>query len=345
MIELKNLTKIYPSKDGPVVAVENIDLTIEDGAVYGIIGLSGAGKSTLVRCINLLERPTCGSVIVDGEDLVKVSRRRLLQVRRSIGMVFQSFNLLEQRTVAGNVRFPLEIAGYKGEETGKKVKGIAEKRRMKKQAIEQRVKELLSLVGLSDKANAYPSMLSGGQKQRVAIARALATRPKYLLCDEATSALDPNTTASILSLLKEINRELGVTIIVITHEMKVVESICTDVAVLDNSRIAEKGKVEDVFSFPKSEIAKELIIPDLIRSIGGGDGVKLRLVFNGEVSDAPIISSLAVECGVYANILYADTKSIDGKVYGHMVLLVPRESGAAAKAFLDAHRVLYREEA
>lgn len=243
MIELIGLTKVYPSKEGDIVALDNIDLKIWDGSIYGIIGLSGAGKSTLVRCIDLLEVPTSGSVIVDGEDLVKVGKRRLLEVRRSIGMIFQSFNLLEQRTAAANVRFPLEIAG------------------VKKKEADRRVAELLGLVGLSDRAGAYPSQLSGGQKQRVAIARALATRPKYLLCDEATSALDPNNTAAILSLLKEINRSLGVTIIVITHEIKVVESICTDVAVLNNSKVAEAGKVTDVFAFPKSQITRELITP------------------------------------------------------------------------------------
>ncbi len=328
MIELKNLTKIYPSKAGETVALENIDLVIPDGSVFGVIGLSGAGKSTLVRCLNLLEKPTRGQVLIDGEDITAVSKKRLGELRRSIGMIFQNFNLLEQRTAAANVRFPLELSKVPREEAKK------------------RVEELLSLVGLSEKADSYPSQLSGGQKQRVAIARALATNPKYLLCDEATSALDPTTTESILQLLKKINRELGVTIVVITHEMRVVESICTDVAVLDQSRVAEAGKVEEVFSFPQSEIAKQLIIPGLIRSLKGSEANKLRLVFHGETSDTPVISGLAMECGVPANILYADTRRIDGKTFGHMVIELPQDERqiTAAKQYLRAHSVVFKEE-
>ena len=328
MIELVNLEKIYPAKDGDVVALEDVNLRIEDGAVYGIIGLSGAGKSTLVRCINLLERPTGGQVIIDGEDLTKVKKKRLLEIRRNIGMIFQSFNLLEQRTVEANVRFPLEIV------------------RMRKEEAKKRVAELLELVGLSEKARAYPSQLSGGQKQRVAIARALATNPKYLLCDEATSALDPNTTSSILELLKNINKTLGVTIIVITHEMRVVESICTDVAVIDNSRIVEKGKVSDVFSFPQSQIAKELIIPNLIRSVESSGGAKLRLVFHGESSDTPVISGIALRLGISVNILYADTKNIDGKTFGHMVITLPAEEEKAelVKRHLTEQGISFKEE-
>ncbi len=329
MIRLVHLNKSYPSPSGSVVALEDVDLTIEDGAIYGIIGLSGAGKSTLVRCINLLETPTSGQVIVDGEDLTKVKTKRLHEIRRNIGMIFQSFNLLEQRTVEENVRFPLELARFKREEA------------------RSRAEELLSLVGLSEKAKAYPSQLSGGQKQRVAIARALALRPKYLLCDEATSALDPSNTASVLQLLKEINRTLGVTVVVITHEMRVVESICTDVAVLDNSRVAESGRVADVFSFPKSDIAKRLVLPDLIRTVEGAGGKKLRLVFRGEEAGAPVISGLALDCGVAVNILYADTKEIGGKTYGHMVITLPADGDGAqrARAYLKQRNVVYEEEA
>ncbi len=325
MIELKKLSKVYATARGPLEALHEIDLTVKDGAIYGVIGLSGAGKSTLVRCINLLERPTSGQVIIDGEDLTAVRKKRLLEIRRGIGMIFQSFNLLEQRTVEGNVRFPLELS------------------HTKRAQAQERVRELLDLVGLSDKAKAYPSQLSGGQKQRVAIARALATNPKYLLCDEATSALDPNTTASILELLKRINRDMGVTIVVITHEMKVVESICTDVAVLDRSRIAEEGKVADVFSFPQSEIARELIIPGLIRSIEGNGGKKLRLVFDGVTE--PVIAGLALRLGIAVNILYADAKNIDGKAYGHMVITLPDDEGQAelVKRHLAERNVLYRE--
>ena len=329
MIELIGLEKIFPSKNGPIVALNDINLTIEDGDIYGIIGLSGAGKSTLVRCINLLERPTNGQVLIDGEDLMQVKNKRLLEIRRNIGMIFQGFNLLEQRNVLGNVCFPLEIAGVKKEEA------------------KNRALELLELVGLSDRIKSYPSQLSGGQKQRVAIARALALKPKYLLCDEATSALDPNTTASILDLLKSINKTLGVTVIVITHEMKVIESICTKVAVIDHSHIVESGSVSDVFSDPKSEIAKELIIPDLIRALkSAGRETKLRLIFNGETSEMPIISALALDLGVAVNILFADTKDIDGKAYGHMVIALPDEEEMIGKvtAYLTEKQVTFKKE-
>lgn len=304
MIELKNLCKTYTGGNGTVQALKDIDLTIEDGDVFGIIGLSGAGKSTLVRCINLLERPTSGEVIIDGENILNVTNKRLLGIRRNIGMIFQNFNLLEQRTVGGNVRFPLEISG------------------VNREIAKQRADELLELVGLSDRKKSYPSQLSGGQKQRVAIARALANRPKYLLCDEATSALDPATTLQILSLLKKINKELGVTVIVITHEMKVIENICTKVAVIDKSVIAEKGLVSDIFSNPQSEIAKKLIIPDLIKSVEETDGVKFRLVFDGEQSERPIVAGLALSTGVAPSIMFADTRNIAGKAFGHMVISV-----------------------
>ena len=242
MIEIEHLNKTYPSPGGDIHALRDVNLRIEDGEIFGIIGLSGAGKSTLVRCINLLERPTSGTVRIDGRDMTQLSRRDLLKARQDIGMIFQSFNLLEQRTVLRNICFPLEIAGVKRDEA------------------QARAAELLELVGLSDRAKNYPSQLSGGQKQRVAIARALATRPKYLLCDEATSALDPNTTQSILHLLKEINQTLGVTIVVITHEMKVVQQICNRVAVLDEGRIQETGPVSEVFTHPQTKAAKRLVL-------------------------------------------------------------------------------------
>jgi D-methionine transport system ATP-binding protein len=220
VIELKNLGKTFHTKEQDIVALRDINLTIEDGEIFGIIGLSGAGKSTLVRCINLLERPTEGDVLIDGQSLTKMPRRELLEVRRNIGMIFQGFNLLEQRNVLRNICYPLEIA------------------RVPRAQAEARARELLRVVGLEDREKAYPAQLSGGQKQRVAIARALATNPKYLLCDEATSALDPNTTRAILELLREINRTMGVTIVVITHEMKVIDTICDRVAIIDHSRIA-----------------------------------------------------------------------------------------------------------
>ena len=329
MIELVDLGKTFDSKNGPIVALKDINLCIEDGDIFGIIGLSGAGKSTLVRCINLLERPTQGRVLVDGEDLMEVPNKRLLEIRQNIGMIFQGFNLLEQRNVLDNVCFPLEIAGVK------RAEAVA------------RAKELLELVGLSDRLKSYPSQLSGGQKQRVAIARALATNPKYLLCDEATSALDPNTTGAILELLRDINKNLGVTIIVITHEMKVIDSICTKVAVIDQSHIVECGNVSDVFADPQSEIAKELIIPDLIRALQSSSGdVKLRLIFNGEISDRPIIAALALDLGIAVNILFADTKDIDGKPYGHMVITIPSDGETVEKVekYLAEKQVAFKRE-
>ena len=329
MIQLVNLEKTYPSKSGAVTALKGVNLTVEDGDIYGIIGLSGAGKSTLVRCINLLEKPTSGNVIIDGEDLTKVKRARLLEIRRNIGMIFQQFNLLDQRTVEDNVRFPLEIAKVKREEQ------------------DERIASLLKIVKLEDKAKAYPSQLSGGQKQRVAIARALATNPKYLLCDEATSALDPQTTESILDLLKEINKTLGVTVIIITHEMKVIEKICTKVAVIDHSNIVENGRVSEVFADPKSDIAKQLIIPDLIRYTAQKTGDRqLRLVFNGELTDRPLISALAKDLGVAVNILYADTKNYDGRPYGHMVITVAGGQAEFDKVvkYLDQNGINYKEQ-
>ena len=329
MIELKNLSKTYHSKNGTTTALKNINLTIDDGDIYGIIGLSGAGKSTLVRCINLLERPTEGQVFVDGEDLMQVSKKRLLDIRKNIGMIFQHFNLLEQRNVLANICLPLELSG------------------VKKQEAIARAEELLKLVGLLDKKLSYPSQLSGGQKQRVAIARALATSPKYLLCDEATSALDPSTTLSILNLLRDINKTLGVTVVIITHEMKIIEKTCTKVAIIDQSEIVECGDVAEVFATPKSEIAKALILPDLIRSIPSNDNAKkLRLIFRGEESSSPLLSELILKCNVPANILFADTKNIDGKLYGHMVLTLPNSDDILqrATAFLEERNIHFITE-
>lgn len=241
MIELKNVNKIF---DKPyTVALNNINLKINDGDIYGIIGLSGAGKSTLVRCMNLLERPTSGDIIIDNINISNVNKKDLLKMRQKVGMVFQNFSLLEQRNVYNNIKFALEI----------------NKQYKSKEEIDRRVNELLELVDLSSKAKNYPSQLSGGQKQRVAIARALANTPHYLLCDEATSALDPNTTDSILSLLLDINKKLGITIVIISHDMHVIYSICNKVAVLDNATIVEEGEVEKIFSKPQSEIAQRLL--------------------------------------------------------------------------------------
>ena len=329
MIEISHLGKVYSTSETEIVALNDINLNIRDGEIFGIIGLSGAGKSTLVRCINLLERPSSGDVIIDGQSLMKMSRKELLKLRRSIGMIFQGFNLLEQRNVIDNICFPMEIAGIKRKEA------------------KERAQELLKLVGLEDRAQSYPSQLSGGQKQRVAIARALSTSPKYLLCDEATSALDPNTTRQILDLLKEINRDLGVTIIVITHEMKVIDRICDSVAVIDASRIAEVGKVSDVFTNPQTQIARDLIVPKESNFFETEGGRRVRLTFDGEKkTNEPIISRLAVECSTTVNILFADTKVYEGVGYGHMVIELPNDDAEAEKicSWLTANGVKWKEE-
>ena len=328
MIELKYLSKTFQMKDGAVKALQNINLTIPDGSIYGIIGMSGAGKSTLVRCINLLERPTGGSVVIDGVAMETLSPVSLRKRRREITMIFQQFNLLMQRTCLKNVCFPMELAGVK--------KAEAEKRAM----------ELLEMVGLPDKANAYPAQLSGGQKQRVAIARALATNPHYLLCDEATSALDPTTTDSILALLQTINRTLGVTVVVITHEMAVVDRICHRVAVIDNSRIVEMGAVDAIFANPRSAIARELILPHVKVAATVRGGAHVRLAFNGESTYKPLVSALILETGVPVSILFADTRDIGGKTYGQILLELPGEDRLAQRvtAWLDANFPSYSLE-
>ncbi|MCI6487041.1 MAG: ATP-binding cassette domain-containing protein [Clostridiales bacterium] len=328
MIELKHLSKTYRTQEKEIVALEDINLTINDGEIFGIIGLSGAGKSTLVRCINLLEEPTDGQVVIDGKSVTELSRKELLKLRQSIGMIFQGFNLLAQRSVLRNVCYPLEIAGV----------GRKEAR--------ARAMELLHMVGLADRANSYPSQLSGGQKQRVAIARALATSPKYLLCDEATSALDPNTTRSILELLREINNSLGVTIVVITHEMKVIDQICDRVAVIDHSRIAEEGKVSEVFTNPKSQIARDLIIPKERTVLDTTGGRRLRLTFEGDYSNAPVISEMVLECQAPVNILFADTKEFEGVIHGQMIIELPKDQHQADKiiVWLRNSQIKWREE-
>ena len=328
MIELIDLSKTYSAASGDVEALRDINLTIRDGEIFGIIGLSGAGKSTLVRCINLLERPSAGRVVIDGKDMTALPRAELLQMRRRISMIFQGFNLLEQRSVLRNVTFPLEISG------------------VGRRAAQEKARGLLQVVGLEDKADAYPAQLSGGQKQRVAIARALATDPRYLLCDEATSALDPNTTRSILELLRRINRELGVTIVVITHEMKVIDQICDRVAVIDQSRIAEMGRVADVFTSPRSEIARELILPQDRAAIDTSGGKKLRLIFDGEYSQEPVISKMTLDCQAPVNIIFADTKEYEGIIYGHMIIELPNDEHQAEKiiSWLKNSPVTWKEE-
>ena len=329
VIQIRNLTKTFGSGETAVTALEDISLDIDEGEIFGVIGLSGAGKSTLVRCINLLERPTSGSVTVSGADMTKLSEKELRSARRSIGMIFQGFNLLMQRTTLRNICFPLELAG------------------VSKREAEKRARELLKLVGLEDKENAYPAQLSGGQMQRVAIARALATNPKVLLCDEATSALDPTTTESILELLRELNRSLGVTIVVITHEMRVVERICSRVAIIADSKIAECGPVQEVFTKPKTEAGRKLVLPsgEQMKKFEHG-GELIRLAFDGDGTDRPIIADMILKCGAPVNIVYADTKIIEGMLYGHTILQLPADKHSSTQmlAYLDSQGITYTKE-
>ena len=324
MIKLEHISKTFGDTGDGVHAVKDVSLEIGDGEIFGIIGFSGAGKSTLVRCINMLEIPTSGQVLFEGENLKQadgtscmrtVSPRELRQARKKISMIFQGFNLLMQRTCLKNVCFPMELSGVP--------KAQAEKKAL----------ELLDLVGLKEKASAYPAQLSGGQKQRVAIARALATDPKVLLCDEATSALDPTTTNSILALLKELNQKLGVTVVIITHQMSVIEEICTRVAILDGGEVAEEGRVEDIFAHPATDAARRLVYPGGVSAKQYPAGTRaVRVSFNGGTVYDPLIASLAIECGVKVNILGADTRNIDGKAFGTMLLLLPDDPNEAAKA-------------
>lgn len=327
IVQIKDLKKVFVSRQQQVTALDNISLSIKKGEIFGIIGLSGAGKSTLVRCINFLEKPTAGSVIVDGQELGKLSRTELLKARRQMGMIFQQFNLLQQKNALQNICFPLEIAGVPHAQAVK------------------RAEELLAVVGLQDRASAYPSQLSGGQQQRIAIARALATKPKVLLCDEATSALDPTTTRSILALLKEINQSMGVTVIMITHEMRVIEEICQRVAIIDKSKIAEMGEVEKIFIHPQSQIGKELVYPEE-KNIGKASGKRCcRIVFDGNSSFEPVIAGMVLACNAMVNIMFADTKDIDGQAYGQMILQLPEEETKARLAlhYLETQNVHVEE--
>ena len=314
VISLQHITKTFGAGENAVAALRDVSIDIRRGEIFGVIGLSGAGKSTLVRCINLLERPTSGTVVVDGEDMLSLSPGKLRRARRNIGMIFQSFNLLMQRTVLDNICFPLELAGVK-----------------RREAVE-RARELLEMVDLRDRESAYPAQLSGGQKQRVAIARTLATDPKILLCDEATSALDPKTTRDILRLLQDINKRLGITVVVITHEMKVIEEICSRVAILDDGGLAECGEVEEIFRNPRSEAGRRLVYPDGVPAESLPESRVIRVAFNGGSAHQPMIASLAIDCGVKVNILGADTRSIDGRFFGTMLLGLPDNEAEVARA-------------
>ena len=315
MIDLSHIEKIYDSPSGPVRAIKDISLHINRGEIYGIIGLSGAGKSTLVRCINHLERPTSGKVTVDGQDITAMSESQLRQARKSIGMIFQHFNLLSSATVYENVAFPLRLVNTP------------------KEKIDKKVTELLELVGLADKANQYPSQLSGGQKQRVGIARALASEPKILLCDEATSALDPQTTKAILQLIRDINAKLKLTVVVITHEMQVIKDICDKVAVIDKGVIAEKGKVLDVFTNPQQPITKEFISVLLSNDLPvgfrerevhqeqfSGSILLLRITFIGESANEPVISRLIKNFDLNVGILFGSLDDIKGVPFGRLII-------------------------
>ena len=308
IVELRGLSKTFGAGAEQVAALQQVSLAVEPGEIFGIIGLSGAGKSTLVRCINLLERPDEGQVLFHGQDLTAMSTKQLRQVRRKISMIFQSFNLLEQRTALDNICFPLELEG------------------VPKARAKQRARELLEIVGLPDKAKAYPVQLSGGQKQRIAIARALASDPEVLLCDEATSALDPQTTNSILNLLQTISRERGITVILITHQMSVIEQICNRVAILDSGVVAEIGDVEQVFSNPQSAAGRRLVSPDVALPLSTWVGPVARIAFNGNTSEEPIIAEVAMEKGIKLSILGADTRNVDGKAFGTMLVSLPEDA-------------------
>ena len=313
MIQVENLCKRFNTKGGTVEAAKNISFSIEKGEIFGIIGLSGAGKSTLVRCLNLLERPTSGTVRVNGKNLTELSEKELRKERQKIGMIFQHFNLLMQRTALDNVCFPMEIAGIKKAEARKKAL------------------EYLKIVGLEEKALSYPSQLSGGQKQRVAIARVLASDPQILLCDEATRALDPQTTKAILELIKEINRDYGITVVVITHEMSVVQEICDKVAVLERGSLVEIGTVEELFRNPKTDEAKKLVFSGRTQ-IQEMKGKRLvRVTFQEKSSFEPVIANLVLTYRTPVNILYADTKNINGQAQGEMILQLPEIEEVANK--------------
>lgn len=313
IIQIQNVTKTFVGKENQVEALKGINLDIHKGDIYGIIGMSGAGKSTLVRCLNFLEKPTTGTVVIENQDLSTLKEDELRKVRTEIAMIFQHFNLLMQRNVLDNVCFPMEIVG--------KSRAEAKARAM----------ELLEIVGLADKAKSYPAQLSGGQKQRVAIARALANNPKILLCDEATSALDPTTTKAILKLLQEINQQYGITIVIITHEMSVVQEICSHVAIIDAGELAEHGTVEEVFSHPKTAAARKLVFMVEGKATEMQGKRCIRIVFSENSSFEPVIANMVLECKAPVNILLADTKDIGGIAHGQMILQLPEDEATANK--------------
>jgi D-methionine transport system ATP-binding protein len=319
MIRIEALSKVFKDKNSDVTALKDIDIDIEKGDIFGIIGLSGAGKSTLVRCINRLEEPTSGKIYIDGIDITALNSHELTTLRRRIGMIFQHFNLMSRKNCYKNIAFPLEIAGQD------------------KEYIKTRVNELLELVDLKDKSNAYPNQLSGGEKQRIAIARALATKPDILLCDEATSALDPTTTKSILKLLKTINETLGITIVLITHQMEVIKEICNKVAVISESRLVEQGNTYDVFSSPGSQVTKSFVkdisteIEEGMFAIDNGDRL-IKVTFPDDSAGKPIISDIIRKFGIQVNIIAGHISNIQGKSYGQLVIALKGEDNALNNA-------------
>ena len=339
MIELQHIDKIYHTSSGDLHALKDINLTINEGEIFGIIGLSGAGKSTLVRCINMLERPTSGKVIVDGQEMTALGEEQLRKARQNIGMIFQHFNLLSSRTVFGNIAFPLEIQG------------------LDKAAIQKKVEPLLVLVGLKDRADHYPSQLSGGQKQRVGIARALASDPKVLLCDEATSALDPQTTESILNLLRDINKRLHITIVMITHQMNVVKEICDRVAVIENGEIIEQGSMVDIFTNPQKATTREFVasiqhndLPDFVRKLDihkdykAGDKALVSLSFIGDSAGEPIVSVLIKEYDTNVNILTANIENLQDTPFGTLLIEVEGDEAHLKKALDYLHERKVKDE-
>ena len=337
-IELHNINKVFEQKGEQVTALKDINLSIDKSDIYGIIGMSGAGKSTLVRCLNYLEKPTGGTVVIDGKELGLLSERELRKERRNIAMIFQHFNLLMQKNVIKNVCFPLRL------------------RRVNRKEAYKKAYELLETVGLKDKAKAYPAKLSGGQKQRVAIARALATDPKLLLCDEATSALDPQTTASILSLLKEINQKYNITIVVITHQMSVIQEICNKVAIIEDGVLVEEGRVDEIFANPKSRAAKKLILGDRVSGEGPGEiekstgdyyktGKKIRAVFSENSAFEPVIANAILKFNTPINILQANTKNVGGIAKGEIILGLPEDISLQKdiETYLTEHNLTIQE--
>lgn len=332
MIRIQGLCKEYPGEKGKIEALKDVNLKIEKGDIFGIIGLSGAGKSTLIRCINRLEDPSNGNIFIDGRNITKLKSDELRQMRRSIGMIFQHFNLMNRKNSKENIAFPLRIMKYD------------------KKDIDNRVDELLEIVDLKDKGLAYPSQLSGGQKQRVAIARALSTKPKILLCDEATSALDPNTTSSILKLLKNINENMGITIVMITHQMEVIKEICNKVAVISEGKIVEQGNTYDVFSKPSNPITKSFV-RDVVLNIDKNafldfeNAVIVRITFPDEKAGEPLIYKIIKSYDIEANILSGQISNIQGRTYGNLVvgLRGPEDKIQHAIKYLTEERVVVEE--